>query len=680
MTNIQGFNKLKDETSAYLQQHNKNPITWYPYGPEALQKAKDENKPIFISIGYSTCHWCHVMEKETFSDPKIAKIVNENFISIKVDKEEIPDLDAYFQLASQILNGRGGWPLNAFTTPDFDPFFVGTYFGTTSQENLPSFHEVVSNLAIAYKEDFETILSNGVELRKALKQPPVVKDKVEFEGHFPGAAAILDALKTYQDDDNGGYGVAPKFPHYAFLEWATEHILEGMVPEELGKHIVLSTERILMGGIFDHARGGVHRYSTDKTWSVPHFEKMLYDQAGLLKLLAKTSLLYPAPLIFDATILTLDYLKTEMLSEKGYFFSGQDADSEGVEGLYFTFTWEEFQQAISDDQELIDSSDKLKKWFCLQEEGLNTIELNAKLKAELYEPSNWTLIRKTKTGLLNARKLRMPPLTDNKGVASWNFQLLTSLIDLIQYSKIDTIRNKAVELLKIASIGVSETFLYNNSKNETRIYTSTTRPDHPPQFEDYVFFAEYSLRCFEYSATNAFKINGLNTLKFIFKEFFKDDCFFTRSVNVEDNHLFDNIHTPIFDGAHKSALGTLIILLRKWSLVDSDIEELLNKTDKNLEVLTHLCLKNPLGFGESLRGLVYPTEAYRKIEVPKSWYDDGSFFEFFPNFSARFALCPVEQDDNSWQICTATECELKGSSFEEFRKVFKPQNTENKNE
>ena len=178
------------------------------------------------------------------------------------------------------------------------------------------------------------------------------------------SATIIDALKNYQDNEHGGYGDEPKFPHYSFFEWAIEHILEGMVPQELGKHTILSIERMLMGGVYDHAKGGIHRYSTDKDWNVPHFEKMLYDQAGLLKLLAKTSLLYPAPIVYDSLIQTLDYLKSEMQSEKGYFFSAQDADSEGVEGLYFTFTKDEFVAAINEfGGELAENKEKIIEWF-----------------------------------------------------------------------------------------------------------------------------------------------------------------------------------------------------------------------------------------------------------------------------------------------------------------------------
>lgn len=672
MTDIQQFNYLRDEESAYLKQHSQNPVKWYSYGPEALQQAKDDDKPIFLSIGYSTCHWCHVMASESFENPKVADYLNENFINIKVDKEELPDLDAYFQLASQLFTGRGGWPLNVFLTPDFKPFFIGTYMPPESREKQPSFTEVITHLGKNFKEDRETINKNSVELAGATSQTPVAENKVEFEGHFPSAATIIDALKNYQDNEHGGYGDEPKFPHYSFFEWAVEHILEGMVPQELGKHTILSIERMLMGGVYDHAKGGIHRYSTDKDWNVPHFEKMLYDQAGLLKLLAKTSLLYPAPIVYDSLIQTLDYLKSEMQSEKGYFFSAQDADSEGVEGLYFTFTKDEFVAAIDEfGGELAENKEKIIEWFCIKDEGLNVIQLNPELKEVLYAPEAWNLVRGVKKALTEARKKRIPPKTDSKGVASWNFQLLSSLIDVIQYVKIDSIQQKASDLLNSSTEAITNTFLSTDEEDKTRIHTSTTRHGHPPLFEDYVMFAEFSFRCFEYSGNEKFKINALNTISFIFKAFFDEKSFFTRSVEFNDTEEYANIHTPIFDQSYKSALGTLIILLRKWSLEQEDFKDYLEQMESSLETLTHLALQNPLGFGESLRALVYPPQAYRLIEVPKAWYKNGSFYQFFPNFSIRFAITSHDRDDNSWQICNSKECELTGTTFEEFKDVFK---------
>lgn len=671
MTDFQQFNYLRDEESAYLKQHNTNPVAWYPYGPEALQKAKDEDKPIFLSIGYSTCHWCHVMAHESFESPKVADFLNEHFVSIKVDKEELPDLDSYFQLACQLFTGRGGWPLNVFLTPEFNPFFIGTYFPPQAQEKQPSFLDVITHLNESFTKERETINKNAKELAGAIGQNPVAENKVEFEGHFPSAAAIIDALKNFQDNENGGYGGEPKFPHFAFFEWAIEHILEGMVPQELGKHTILSIERMLMGGVYDHARGGVHRYSTDKDWNVPHYEKMLYDQAGLLKLLAKTSLLYPAPIVFDSLIQTLDYLKSEMLSEKGYFFSAQDADSEGVEGLYFTFSQEEFLDAIkAHDEKLLEAKTELLEWFKIRPTGLNVIQLNPELKEIMYTPEAWGKIREVKKALASARKNRIPPLTDNKGVASWNFQILSSLIDVIQYVKVDSIRSRAVELLRLSNEPIAKTFLELDDNKKTRIHTSTTRKGHAPQFEDYVMFAEFSFRCYEYTSNESFKKNGVNTINFIFRSFFKDGSFFTRSLEFNDTEEFANIHTPIFDQSYKSALGTLIVVLRKWSLDEEDFRDYLDDMAPSLETLTHLSLQNPLGFGESLRALVYPPEAYRKIEIPKSWYKNGSFFQFFPNFSVRFALTSHNREDNSWQICTKNECELSGKTFEEFSDVF----------
>ena len=344
-------NKLHLEKSLYLKQHAENPIHWYGYGDEALNKARKENKLIFLSIGYSSCHWCHVLAHESFEDEITAKYLNDKFVSIKVDREEYPDLDHYYQSACSLMTGRGGWPLTVFLTPEGKPFFAGTYFAKVGRQGMPSFMEVLNHISDLYQKDPKAVELSADNLMNELKKPVVLEKKVEFKGHFPPPSAILNALKNYADAENGGYGKAPKFPHFSFFEWATEQILEGMVPKEQGQHIVESIERMMMGGLYDHAKGGIHRYSTDEKFMVPHFEKMLYDQAGLLKILPKLSQFYPSPLIFDGILQTLDYLRTEMISDEGYFFSAQDADSEGTEGLYFTFSKEEFEASFDDASE-----------------------------------------------------------------------------------------------------------------------------------------------------------------------------------------------------------------------------------------------------------------------------------------------------------------------------------------
>ena len=676
MSELNKYNHLKNEASSYLKTHNQNPVNWYPYGPEAIQIAKDKNLPIFLSIGYNSCHWCHVMAKESFENQETADLLNKNFICIKVDKEELPDLDNYFQLACQVMNGRGGWPLNAFLTPDLKPYFVGTYFPAFSQDEVPSFREIIQNLANAYKTESSSIQENAQKIIEAITQAPTVENKINFEGHYPAPNAILNALKDYQDDDNGGYGAEPKFPHFSYLEFAIEQMLEGMISQEFGKHIIKTIESMMAGGLSDHARGGIHRYCVDKDWKIPHFEKMLYDQAGLLKLLAKTSLLYPSPLIYDSLIQTIDYIGNEMMSENGFFFSGQDADSEGVEGLYYGFTKDEFIDAIIDfDESLSDQMDNIQKWFDIKEKGnfdnqLNTIHLNLTYKDEFYSPEGWEIIRKVRQALAQARKLRIPPATDNKGVASWNFQVLSALLDVAHYCKIDSIKNAALELYSKTAAPIHQRFLYEDEEGKTRIRTSTTREFHVPLFEDYVFFAELSLKAYEIFGEKNFLINGQNTMDFIFNEFIKDNFVYTRAIAYSDSELYQNLHTPIFDQSYKSPLGTYMTLLRKWSINIPDFKDCLEALNQTTDALTHLSLQNPLAFGETLRALIYPNEAYRKIEVPLTWLKNRSFHPFFGNFSHRFALSYHDRDDNTWQICNHNECELQGNTVEEFAKVF----------
>ncbi|MFZ8933868.1 MAG: thioredoxin domain-containing protein [Bacteriovoracaceae bacterium] len=480
------YNRLKDEKSAYLLQHKDNPVHWYPYGPEALEASRIENRPIFLSIGYSSCHWCHVMAHESFEDQETADFLNENFICIKVDKEEHPDLDSYYQIACQLFTNSGGWPLSAFLLPDMRPFFVGTYYPKNAGPGRPNFMEILKELHRAFVTDDKLIKENAEKVTEQIEMGLVPQEKVDFKGHYPPPQSILEAVKSFKDTDSGGYGAPPKFPHFAFYDWALEQMLEGMIPKEQGDHIIFSLEKMLFGGIYDHARGGIHRYSVDKEWLVPHFEKMLYDQAGLLKVLSKLGLIYQSPLVYDALNDTLDYLENEMLSENNFFFSAQDADSEGVEGLYFTFTKEEFEDILNGIDENA-NKDEVSSWFQISEEGnfekgLNIISLNYDLKDQIYQKENWELIRKIRSGLREERKQRIPPLTDNKGVASWNFMALTALVDVIQYCPIESLVLKATTLFNKALEGVYTSFLTPAPTKDEG--SETLRIDKPPQKKD----------------------------------------------------------------------------------------------------------------------------------------------------------------------------------------------------
>ncbi|MFZ4714031.1 MAG: thioredoxin domain-containing protein [Bacteriovoracaceae bacterium] len=669
------MNRLNSEKSLYLKQHAQNPIHWWPYSEDAIKEAKAQNKLIFLSIGYSACHWCHVMAHESFEDQKTAEFLNDNYVCIKVDREEMPDVDQYYQKACQFFGRNGGWPLSVFLTPDMKPFFVGTYFPKETKQGMPSFMDVASQVNGAYKENSLELIKNGVQVKELVEAKPKIEGKVEFEGHFPHPQGIMQALAQYQDKENGGYGAAPRFPHFAFFEWTLEQLLEGHINQEQGNFLMDSLEKMMMGGIYDHLRGGIHRYSTDAKWLVPHFEKMLYDQSGMLKVLSKASIMYPTPLFFDAMIQTLDYLENEMLHEDGYFMSAQDADSEGQEGLYFTFSKEEFEETLmgSEDEQLMQNREKLLDWFAITdtpnfEHGLNVISLNYNLKNDFYGQDGWDLVRKAKQTLLENRKCRIPPATDNKGVASWNFMLVTALLDVIQYCRIEVIRNQATHLLNTCLDGIHKNFLVEKD-NSTVMRHTTTKNNTLSYFEDYAFFTEMQFRLYEMTGDKVFKQNVEDSIVFITKEFYKEGFFYTRAISSNNSEPYGNIAVAEFDASFKSPVATFLNTYRRFTMLEPQ-KYSMDQFQPAIEYLTHKTLQHPMAAGESLRALTYPQEAYRKIEIPSEWAKEAEFKSMMMNFSGRFVLSYHERGDHFWQICSAVACDMQGKTFEEFKNIF----------
>lgn len=662
-------NTLAQQKSAYLQQHANNPVHWRPYTEAVLEEAKKHNKPIFISIGYSTCHWCHVMAHESFEDQATAEILNRDFVSIKVDREELPHIDHLYQSAAQAATGRGGWPLNVFLTPEMNPLFIGTYFPKNSREGMPSFTEVLNHMKSIFKDNRENVEKQGAELLATITAPIKLEKKVEFQGHFPSPAAIMNALQNYADKTNGGYGAAPKFPHFAFLEWACEQILEAMIPQELGQHIVDSVEKMLMGGMYDHLKGGIHRYSVDEKWLVPHFEKMGYDQSGLLKVLSKMTPFYPSPQLYDAILQTLDYLNTEMVSDQEFFMAAQDADSEGQEGLYFTFSKEEFKQALVDSETTIGPYDEIwEKWFRITdagnfENGLNVISLDPAHKNEYLSDENWEKVRKIRQVLLDERKQRIPPATDSKGVASWNFMLLSALCDVIQYSRVPVITQEALRLVHKVIEGVSQTFIQVDAKGRHVLRHTTTLDSAPLYLEDYAQFAECQLRLFEVTSTEVFLVNAKETLNFLLKEFVRDGD--ASSIALSSGFQ----RAPLNDQSYRSALATTILVQVRLSVLDASFDPR-DFWGEKWDELVQLALTNPVGHGEAVRAFSYPFEIYRKVEVPRNWVNDEEFQRLRSHFLGRFVLCYHDREDESWQVCNRTACEKDGSGLESLLETF----------
>lgn len=672
-------NKLANEQSLYLKQHINNPISWFPYGNEALNKARTENKLIFISIGYSSCHWCHVMNEESFEDQETADFLNDHFISIKVDREEYPDLDNYYQNACSLMTGRGGWPLSVFLSPDGKPFFAGTYFPKVSHDQSPSFMDVLRSLQSHFTEKPEEIKENAQRLTEDLKKSVAIENKIKFEGHFPPPSAILNALKNYADTTNGGYGKAPKFPHFSFYEWACEQILEGMIPKEQGQHIVESLEKMLMGGVYDHLKGGVHRYSVDEKYLIPHFEKMLYDQAGLLRVLSKVGQFYPAPVVFDGLLQTLDYLKTEMLSDDGYFFSAQDADSEGVEGLYFTFSKEEFEQSFEDaPPEQRARIDHYLEVFNITEKGnfehgLNVISLDPKFKNDFYTQDGWQEIREIRRRLLDVRKLRLPPTTDRKGIASWNYMMISALCDVIQYCPIDIIQAEAFSLIQATVEGCIKEFIHENNGRHILKHVNTL--DHNTIYlEDYVNFCDAQLRLYEITGNETFKANALEGLDFAIQNFIKDGVIYTTTLEAPTVGI-DNLPSPFYDQSYHSSAMLLIHLLRRAELFDNKFN--VHALFPNYEEFAQFALLNPLGHGMGLRTLTYPAPIYRKIEVPQSWLQKPEFLEIRSHFFARFLMSYHHEENEKFQVCNTQSCEVANEGFDNFKKLFTMNKEEN---
>lgn len=420
-------NRLIYESSPYLLQHAHNPVDWYPWGQEALQKAKQENKPIFLSIGYSACHWCHVMEHESFENEEIAKIMNENFVCIKVDREERPDLDDIYQKACQLATGQGGWPLSVFLTPDQKPFYVGTYFPVLDSYGRPGFGSILRQLAQAWKEKPD-------EVKKAAENFVTNMQFVEIQQPAKLEKSILDeaAVNLFQIADTvfGGFGGAPKFPNSANLAFLLRYGRLSKITK-FSEFVLKTLEKMARGGIFDQVGGGFHRYSTDARWLVPHFEKMLYDNALLPVLYAEAFQLTKNPFYLDVITKTLDFVLHEMTSPQGGFYSALDADSEGQEGKFYVWTKSQIQQILGKDAEIFCMYFDVTEGGNFEGRTILNNNISASQVASYFKISEDAVNKIVEEGtkkLLQARQDRIRPGLDDKILTAWNALMVSAFV------------------------------------------------------------------------------------------------------------------------------------------------------------------------------------------------------------------------------------------------------------
>ena len=424
-------NRLINETSPYLLQHAHNPVDWFPWGEEAFAIARQEQKPILLSIGYSACHWCHVMEHESFENEAIAKLMNENFVNIKVDREERPDLDQIYMNAVQMMTHHGGWPMTVFLTPDAVPFYAGTYFPPEDRYNMPGFPRVLISLADAYRERPEDIQETATSVLNELQHSAATVESTELLSGDLLETAYRGIVKNY-DATSGGFGGAPKFPPAMTLEFLL-HTFDRTGNRQPLEIVDYTCRKMADGGIYDHLGGGFHRYSTDARWLVPHFEKMLYDNA----LLSRLYLHYYQVSGHDAARIVvegiLDYVVREMTDPRGGFYSTQDADSEGVEGKFFVWSLAEVKKLLGDRDALLFAS-----YYNITEggnfEGENILNVTRQM-AEVAQAHNvtteklgQTLNRARKT-LFDERERRIKPARDEKVLTAWNGLMLASFAE-----------------------------------------------------------------------------------------------------------------------------------------------------------------------------------------------------------------------------------------------------------
>ncbi|SMD45315.1 hypothetical protein SAMN00777080_3964 [Aquiflexum balticum DSM 16537] len=535
------MNQLIHSQSPYLLQHAHNPVEWYPWGTEALEKSRRENKPIIVSIGYSACHWCHVMEKESFEDEATADIMNAHFVCIKIDREERPDLDNIYMDAIQTMGLNGGWPLNVFLMPDQKPFYGGTYFPNKQWK------ELLQNIANAYQNHYDQLAESAEGFGRSLG-----RSELEKYGISPEKAdlskeeleAAVQKLEAQFDREWGGLNRKPKFPMPAIWSFLLDYALLKN-DQSLLDHVFFTLKKIGMGGIYDHLRGGFARYSVDGEWFAPHFEKMLYDNGQLMELFAKAYQVSREDFFKEKVMETIHWLESEMLQEEGGFYAAQDADSEGVEGKFYTWTYDELEAIAGENLVWLKKLYNLKyqgNW----EEGVNIL-FQTKVYQELAAAEGLSesayLIRlyKLKAKLLEVRNKRIYPGLDDKVLSGWNGLMISGLVQAYlatgeEKAKKLALNNGQFLLVNMFKDGV----LYRSYKNG-KAYT-------PAFLEDYASVIRAFIALYQLDFETKWILKAKELLDLVLVQFYdeSDGFFFFNNPKAEKliankKELFDNV-------------------------------------------------------------------------------------------------------------------------------------------
>lgn len=587
-------NRLINETSPYLLQHAFNPVDWYPWGLEALQKAKEEDKPILVSIGYSACHWCHVMERESFEDVDTAAFMNAHFINIKIDREERPDLDHIYMDAVQAMSGNGGWPLNVFLTPEQQPFFGGTYFPPQRAHNRASWIEVLSGVSKGYAEKKSEIVNQAKTLTDHLIKSnsfgQVATNESVSSTFFSKEtlAAIASTILAQADTIEGGFGNAPKFPQSFSIIYLLRHYHYFKDNASLDQAL-LSINKMIQGGLFDQLGGGFARYSTDAKWLVPHFEKMLYDNALLVMAMSEAYQLTGNE-FYRATIdQTLEFIRRELTSVEYGFYCALDADSEGVEGKFYTWSYDELQTILGENAQFFCDYYQVEINGNWQEGKHETPPSNILFTKSFPTENEISLLKICKEKLMKIRSNRIRPLLDDKILLGWNALMITSFCKA--YSALG---NKEYKEIAEKNIYFLESKLKDPTTNHWHHTFKNEVAKIPAFLDDYAYLIQAYIHLQEITGESSYLVKARSLTDFVIKHFTEDNTgFFYYTPDFQQDILLRK--KEVYDGATPSGNAVMMENLHYLSVVFD------NQTWKNLLIgligsLENAIVKHPTSF------------------------------------------------------------------------------------
>ncbi len=632
-------NRLSLEDSPYLQQHKNNPLDWYPWCDEAFEKARTEHKGIFISIGYSSCHWCHVMEHEVFENTEIAAFVNQHFVCIKVDREERPDIDKHYQELHNLLNRRsGGWPLSVFCTPENKPFYAATYIPPYSRDRMMGFSELTAIIAEKIAQNDAKLFQNADEITGYLRpknesvQAAVLHDKIITQ-------FTLQAQHNY-DETNGGFSKSPKFPHVSTLQ--TLMSIERLGSDEKIKNILFHTlDSMALGGMYDLIDGGFCRYSTDEAWLVPHFEKMTYDNALLCELYAKAALYFQNDRYLRIARECADFMMNFMM-EDDLFYSASDADSDGEEGKYFVYSYEEITQALKASG--VADIDQAAMMIGASAEG--NFEGHCIIRLSTNERPEW--FEALKTQLRTLRQTRTYPFIDRKVITAWNAMMIKALFVL---GKADPIyKTQAIRSLEKLKTTM---FLDERLKHSALIHKT---PKIDAFLEDYAYLCSALIEGYQSTLNEAYLIDAQRFAHKALELFYEEGkWYFSRGA-------FSTV-AEMDDGTYPSALGIMVnVLLSLGILIDPKYTRF---GFKSLEYVSLNLMKTPI---------YYPTLAAEAIthlkglRVIKS--SSENLLEHDCHVTYPFVLLKNDETLQEFTICGENSCFAATKKAEELDELI----------